>query len=160
MLLQVHRVPALLAQRFKFGALRFGSLDSVPGCGATPLVCELPRCGGGYIEELEGFTTRIHNYELGHWGRKKGEKDWQLMLAQGESFLAKKKKVQIMSTFEQGESVVTGGRNRGSFCSTVMFYSLAWLVATWICLFCDNSLSCTLTHCVLFSMFYVVVNIF
>ena len=44
-----------------------------------------------HIEELEGLTTTIYNYALGLWGGKKREEDWQQMLAQGESFLAKKK---------------------------------------------------------------------
>ena len=44
-----------------------------------------------YIEELEGFTTRIYNHALGLWGGKKKLEDWQQMLAQGESFPAKNK---------------------------------------------------------------------
>ena len=31
----------------KFGALCFGGLLSVSGCGPTPLVCQWPCCGGG-----------------------------------------------------------------------------------------------------------------
>ena len=43
--------------------------------------------------ELEGLTTRIDNYVLGlRGGKKKREEDWQQMLAQRESFPAKKKK--------------------------------------------------------------------
>ena len=47
-----------------------------------------------HTEELEGLTTRIHNYVVGVWGgEKEREEDWQQMLAQGESFPEKKKKV-------------------------------------------------------------------
>ena len=43
-----------------------------------------------HIEQLEGPTTRIYNYVMGLWGgKKKGEEDWQQMLAQGKSFPAK-----------------------------------------------------------------------
>ena len=46
-----------------------------------------------HIEELDGLTTRMHNYVLRLWGGgKKREEDWQQMLAQGQSFPAKKKK--------------------------------------------------------------------
>ena len=48
------------------------------------------------MEELEGPTTRIYDNVLGLWGEKKGE-DWQQMLAQGESFPAKKKKKKKLS---------------------------------------------------------------
>ena len=45
-----------------------------------------------HIEELEGLTTKIYNHALGDFGeREKKRKDWQQMLAQGESFPAKKK---------------------------------------------------------------------
>ena len=40
--------------------------------------------------ELEQLTARIYNCALGHWGEKE-EEDWQQMLAQSESFPAKKK---------------------------------------------------------------------
>ena len=43
------------------------------------------------LEELEGLTTRKYNHALGLWGEK-NEEDWQKMLAQGKSFLAKKPK--------------------------------------------------------------------
>ena len=44
-----------------------------------------------HTEELEVLTTRIHSHALGLWGgKKKEEEDWQQMLAQGESFPAKK----------------------------------------------------------------------
>ena len=41
-----------------------------------------------HIAELEGPTTRIYNYVLGDFGEKKEKndwKDWQQMLAQGQS---------------------------------------------------------------------------
>ena len=43
-----------------------------------------------HVEELEGLTTKICSYALGLWGGKRKEEDWQQMLAQGESFPAKK----------------------------------------------------------------------
>ena len=43
-----------------------------------------------HIEELEGLTTRIYNYELGLWGEKKKDEDSQQMLAQGQSSSPKK----------------------------------------------------------------------
>ena len=47
-----------------------------------------------HIKELEGLTTRIYGYILGLWlgEKKEREKDWQQMLAQGDSFPVKKKK--------------------------------------------------------------------
>ena len=47
-----------------------------------------------HMKELEGLTTRIYNYVLGLWGEEKNKRgeDWQQMLAQAESFPAKKKK--------------------------------------------------------------------
>ena len=44
-----------------------------------------------HIEELEGLTTRIYNYDLGFLGGKRQEEDWQPMLAQGKSFRGGKK---------------------------------------------------------------------
>ena len=60
-----------------------GSLESAssdPGCG--PTCCSLSHAVvASHIEELEGLTTRIHNYVLGLWGgenkKKKQEEDWQ-----------------------------------------------------------------------------------
>lgn len=46
-----------------------------------------------HIEELERLTTRIYNHVLGLWGGKIKEEDWQQILAQSGSFLAKKKEV-------------------------------------------------------------------
>ena len=41
--------------------------------------------------ELEGLATRVYSHALGGlWGEKKKEEDWQQMLAQDESFPAKK----------------------------------------------------------------------
>uniref|UniRef100_A0A8C4M983 Uncharacterized protein n=1 Tax=Equus asinus asinus TaxID=83772 RepID=A0A8C4M983_EQUAS len=44
-----------------------------------------------HIKELEGLMTGIYNYVLGLWRGKKREEGWKQMLAQGESFPAKKK---------------------------------------------------------------------
>ena len=42
------------------------------------------------MTQLEGPTIRIHNYVLGGFGeRRKKEKDWQQMLAQGQSLKEK-----------------------------------------------------------------------
>ena len=43
-----------------------------------------------HIAELEGPTTRIYNYVQGGFGEKK--KDWQQMIAQGQTLKKKKKK--------------------------------------------------------------------
>ena len=49
--------------------------------------------GVAHTEELEGPATRIYGCVLGLWRGedKKRQEDWQQMLAQGESFSAKKK---------------------------------------------------------------------
>ena len=44
-----------------------------------------------HVQELEGLPTRIYNHALGLWGgERKEEEDRQQMLAQGESFPAKR----------------------------------------------------------------------
>ena len=47
-----------------------------------------------HTAQLEGPATRIYNYVLGGFGKKKkkGRKDWQQMLAQGQSLLKQRKK--------------------------------------------------------------------
>ena len=49
----------------------FGGLGLVPGHGAIPPVCQLPRCAAAHAEELEGLKTRIYNRVWGLWGQKK-----------------------------------------------------------------------------------------
>ena len=69
-----------------FGGLAFASLDpkhrpSTPHAEAA-----------SYTEELEEPTTRIYNYVLGSFEEKKKGRDWQQMLAQGQSSSLKKQK--------------------------------------------------------------------
>ena len=48
----------------------------------------VPCLAAAHIQELEGIRTRMYNYVVGLWGGKKGEQDWQQMLAQGKPFPA------------------------------------------------------------------------
>ena len=77
--------------------VRSASMTWVPLLGAEPHHLSVSSCAvaAAHTDELEGLTTRICNYVLGLWGGgAKREEDWQQMLAQGESFLAKKFKNQ------------------------------------------------------------------
>ena len=59
--------------------------------GTTPFI-SCHAVAVAHTEELEGLTTMIYHNVLGLWGeeKKKREKDWPQMLAQGESFPEKK----------------------------------------------------------------------
>ena len=58
----------LIAYSLKFGVLHFGCLGLVLRCRITPSSVSCCVVVASHIEELEGHTTRIHNYVLELWG--------------------------------------------------------------------------------------------
>ena len=62
-----------MAERFKFGALHFSSLGSLPGVEAHHLSVSSHAVVVSHTEEPEELTT-IHNYVLGLWRGKEEKK--------------------------------------------------------------------------------------
>ena len=79
----------------KVDVLHFWGLGSVPGHGATPFICQQPCYGSSSHRRARGTNNSSIQRCTGALGkRKKREEDWQQMLAQSESFLAKQKQKQ------------------------------------------------------------------
>ena len=76
------------AQWLKFGTLCFSSTWSAPGVEPHHSSVSSHAVTAAHTEELEGLTTMYWGFWEGK--RRKKEKNWQQVLAQGEHFLAKK----------------------------------------------------------------------
>ena len=65
--------------------------------GVDPVPLLKPTEAASHIAELEGPTTRIYNYALGGFGERE-KKDWQQMLARGQSLKQEQNKPRVLKT--------------------------------------------------------------